>query len=71
MDSMSGHFGGEIRLAYLIDEAGKATPVTGGSVNGSLLEAQGGLEFCSDRYEAEGYSGPYGMKIKNVSVAGV
>jgi len=71
MDSMSGHFGGEIRLAYLIDEAGKATPVTGGSVNGSLLEAQGGLEFCSDRYEAEGYSGPYGVKIKNVSVAGV
>lgn len=71
MDSMSGHFGGEIRLAYLIDEAGRATPVTGGSVNGSLLEAQGGLEFCSDRYEAEGYSGPYGMKIKNVSVAGV
>lgn len=71
MDSMSGHFGGEIRLAYLIDENGKATPVTGGSINGSLFEAQEDLEFSSDRYETVDYSGPYGMKIKNVSVAGV
>lgn len=71
MDSMSGHFGGEIRLAYLIDENGKATPVTGGSINGSLFEVQEDLEFSSDRYETVDYSGPYGMKIKNVSVAGV
>ena len=28
MDEMSGHFGGEIRLAYLIEEDGKVTPVT-------------------------------------------
>ena len=69
MDSMSGHFGGEIRLAYLIED-GKAIPVTGGSVNGSLLETQGRLEFCKERYEAARYSGPYGVRIPQVNVAG-
>lgn len=69
MNAMSGHFGGEIRLAYLID-GGTVTPVTGGSINGSLLDAQGNLQFSSDRYEAANYSGPYGLRINGVSVAG-
>lgn len=69
MDAMSGHFGGEMRLAYLID-GDKVIPVTGGSINGSLLEAQGELEFSSDRYEAANYSGPYGLRIGGVNVAG-
>ncbi len=70
MDSMSGHFGGEIRLAYLIED-GKATPVTGGSINGSLFDCQTALQFSQDRYEASHYSGPYGLRIDQVSVAGI
>lgn len=69
MDFMSGHFGGEIRLAYLID-GDSVTPVTGGSISGSLLETQGNLQFSSDRYEAANYSGPYGLRINGVNVAG-
>ncbi len=69
MDAMSGHFGGEIRLAYLIED-GKVTPVTGGSINGSLFEAQKNLEFSADRFESANYSGPYALKIRDVSVAG-
>lgn len=69
MDAMSGHFGGEIRLAYLID-GDSVTPVTGGSINGSLLEAQENLHFSSDRYESANYSGPYGLRISGVNVAG-
>lgn len=70
MDEMSGHFGGEIRLAYLIDEDGTVTPVTGGSVNGSILEAQKDLAFSTDRYLTADYDGPYAVRLKNVSVAG-
>ena len=70
MDAMSGHFGGEIRLAYLVDEDGRATPVTGGSVNGSILEAQKDLTFSTDRYLTAEYDGPYAVRLKNVSVAG-
>ena len=70
MDAMSGHFGGEIRLAYLIEADGKVTPVTGGSVNGSILEAQKRLVFSTDRYLSIGYDGPYAMRLSGVSVAG-
>lgn len=69
MDSMSGHFGGEIRLAYLIED-GKVTPVTGGSVNGSILEAQKDLTFSTERYLTAQYDGPYAVRLKNVSIAG-
>lgn len=69
MDSFSGHFGGEIRLAYLLED-GKAIPVTGGSVNGNLLEAQKHLRFSTDRYVCAGYEGPYAVRIPSVAVAG-
>ncbi len=69
MDSFSGHFGGEIRLAYLI-ENGKATPVTGGSINGNIFEAQKDLAFSRERYAELSYEGPYAMLLRNIPVAG-
>ena len=69
MDEFSGHFGGEIRLAYLIED-GKITPVTGGSVNGSLIEAQGEMTFTADRYRNASYDGPYAVRFANISIAG-
>ncbi len=68
-DPFSGHFAGEIRLAYLIED-GKLTPVTGGSVNGSILDAQKDLVFSKERYTEIGYDGPYAILLKNVAVAG-
>lgn len=70
MDSFSGHFGGEIRLAYLIGEDGSVTPVTGGSVNGSLFEAQKDLQFSAERYETASYEGPYAVRMSGINVAG-
>ena len=70
MNAMSGHFGGEIRLAYLID-GDRVTPVTGGSVNGSLLEAQKDLTFSTERYVTAKYDGPYAVRLTGVSIAGV
>ena len=69
MDSFSGHFGGEIRLAYLM-ENGKATPVTGGSINGNIFEAQKDLMFSKERYTELSYEGPYAMLLKSIPVAG-
>jgi len=68
-DEMTGHFGGEIRLAYLY-ENGKVTKITGGSVNGSLLDASGELVFSKERYSDATYSGPRAVRIPGVSVAG-
>lgn len=69
MDSFSGHFGGEIRLAYLTDGE-KRIPVTGGSVNGSLLEAQGDLVLSEERFVSSEYEGPYALRMRDISVAG-
>lgn len=69
MNPLSGHFGGEIRLAYLYDGE-TVTPVTGGSVNGSILEVQGNMIFSKDRYRNDAYEGPYAVRIEGVKVAG-
>ncbi len=69
-DALSGHFGGEIRLAYLLGEDGSVRPVTGGSVNGSLFDAQADLRFSTERYATSDYVGPYAMRLPRVSVSG-
>ena len=69
MDALTGHFGGEIRLGFL-HENGAVTPVTGGSVNGSILDCQGNMTFSAERYRSAEYDGPLAVRIKGVSVAG-
>ncbi|MBO4872407.1 MAG: hypothetical protein J5496_03220 [Lachnospiraceae bacterium] len=70
LDPMSGYFGGEIRLAYLIGEDGSVTPVTGGSVSASILETQGRLLLSQERFTSACYEGPEGIRFRGVSVAG-
>ena len=69
MDSFTGHFGGEIRLAYLYTKNGVEI-VTGGSINGSLPEKQGNLIFSTERYDTLNYTGPFAVRIDGVEVAG-
>lgn len=69
MDDFSGYFGGEIRLAFLYDGE-KVTPVTGGSINGCLLEVQDKLCLSSDMEIEDGYEGPFAICIDDISVAG-
>lgn len=69
MNAMSGHFGGEIRLAYLYDGE-TVTPVTGGSVNGSILAAQRHMVFSRERYQSGNYDGPFAVAIQGVAIAG-
>ena len=69
MDTMSGHFGGEIRLAYLFDGE-RVRIVTGGSVNGSINACSGGMKFTTERYDSKNYSGPFAVMLPGVRVAG-
>ena len=69
MNAMTGHFAGEIRLAYLYDN-GSVSLVTGGSVNGSIIDAQHDLVFSEERYDSSAYSGPYAVLLKDVPVSG-
>lgn len=69
MDSFTGHFGGEFRLAFLFDGE-KVIPVTHGSVSGNLLEVQDRLTFSSDLFVDSAYRGPFAVSIPDMSVAG-
>lgn len=69
MDEWSGHFGGEIRLAYLNDGE-TVTPVTGGSINGSIFDAQKCFVFSKETQDSSKFRGPKAILLKNVSVAG-
>lgn len=69
MDPFSGYFSGEIRLAYVFDGE-KTRIVTGGSVNGSLIEAQKDLVFSAERYADADYEGPLAARFSDVNIAG-
>jgi len=69
MDDFTGHFGGEIRLAFLSDGE-TVIPVTGGSVNGSILEVQDRMTFSKERYTNSRYDGPMAVVMDGVQVAG-
>ncbi len=69
MDFFTGHFGGEIRLAYLYDGE-KITKVTGGSINGIITKAHKNLVFSKETYSDSEYEGPFAVRIENVAVAG-
>lgn len=70
MDEMDGHFKGEIRLALLHKEDGSVEELTGGSINGGLLELQEMLTFSTEQYEDKSYCGPFAVLIPDVAVAG-
>lgn len=70
MDALDGHFAGEIRLAYYYDGNGNVECVTGGSVNGSIFEAQSELTFSSETQKLSRFEGPKACMFKNVAVAG-
>ena len=69
MNPLTGRFGGEIRLAYLFMEDGVRV-LTGGSVNGSLLEKQDSLTFSREQYRSATYEGPFAIRLCGVSVSG-
>lgn len=70
MDEMDGHFKGEIRLALLHKADGSVEELTGGSINGSLLELQQNIVFSTEQYEDNSYKGPLAILIPGVAVAG-
>lgn len=58
MDSLSGQFGGEFRLAYYSDSQQQNTPVTGGSVSGNILDILDTLKLSKEELNLNGYRGP-------------
>jgi len=69
MDSLTGDFGGEIRLAFLSDGT-TVTPVTGGSISGNINNYHDQLIFSTERQVRASFEGPRAMMLKDIQVSG-
>lgn len=58
LDLYNDYIGGEVRLAYLYNENGEATPITGISISGSLKEALNGIILSNKKTVKGAYEGP-------------
>lgn len=67
MDSMSGRFGGEFRLAFYCDGS-QIIPITNGSISGSILELADEIKLSIETQTLKDYTGPYAVEIQNVSI---
>jgi PmbA protein len=69
LDAVTGDFGGELRLAYLVGEDGSRKPVSGGSVSGRIGELAG-LRLSAETQARPGYLGPLGLRLEPAAVTG-
>ena len=68
-DSITGDLAGEIRLGYL-HRGGKVTPVSGGSVSGSIAEMIGGFRFSKELRQYDSLLIPSVTRLHGATVTG-
>jgi len=71
VDSMTGSIFGEIRLGYLHDGKGNVTPVTGGSVSGSMLDNLAHMYMSKETRRYANAEIPQLTRLENITIAGV
>lgn len=69
IDSFTGDFGGEIRLA-LYHDGENTTPLTGGSISGNIGKVQENLFLSKEEQIRKGYKGPSAISLQGIMVAG-
>ncbi|TYB88906.1 MAG: TldD/PmbA family protein [Kosmotoga sp.] len=68
-DHTTGDFGGEIRMGWYCDGKDRI-PVTGGSISGNLDDIKNNLSLSNEAMSVKNYSGPFAIKLNNVSISG-
>lgn len=69
MDSVSGNFGGEIRLGYESDGV-NTHPVVGGSISANFSNVLKNIKFSKETRQINNYVVPCAILLTDVSVAG-
>lgn len=69
VDFVTGDLGGEIRLGYLHKD-GIVTPVSGGSVSGSMAKMAGALRFSKELRQYDSLLIPSVTRLKDVTITG-
>lgn len=68
LESASGYFGGEVRLARYFDGE-KYIPLTGFSITGNIYDALQDVEFSCENTTTQKYQGPKYFIFKNLNIA--
>lgn len=69
MDSITGDFGGEIRLGWYFD--GKTTTkITGGSLSGNIANIHGNFHLSKETQMEDNFCGPQAIEMYDVTIAG-
>lgn len=69
LDSITGYFGGEIRLGFYHDGS-TTVPITGGSVSGNIRNFHNNIILSEELQQINNFKGPKALKMFNVSIAG-
>lgn len=69
IDSITGDFGGEIRLGWYHDGS-TIIPITGGSVSGNIKDFHNNMIFSKEVQQINNFKGPKALKMFKVSIAG-
>lgn len=70
MDTLTGDFFGEIRLA-LLKSGDKIIPLTGGSMSANVKDIQGDLLLSKELQKDGAFEMPIGIKLRNVKISGI
>ena len=71
VNPMNGDLGGEIRLAYWHDGEGHVTPVSGGSVSGTLSELVSTLRCSTESRQYNTVRIPAVTRLRDVTITGI
>lgn len=69
MDTVTGDFGGEIRLGWYFDGT-RTIPVSGGSISGNIREVQQRMYLSQELQTVNNFVGPQTIQLFNVAVTG-
>lgn len=69
LDTLTGDFGGEIRLGFFVDGE-KKLPITGGSLSGNIKDIQSNMYLSKEVKDYGGMVAPRAIEMFDVSIAG-
>lgn len=69
MDSITGDFGGEIRLGWYCD-GNTRVPITGGSLSGNIKKVHSNMHFSKELQKVDHFYGPKSIEMYDLTIAG-
>ena len=69
VNTLTGNFGGEIRLGRYFD-GNKIIPITGGSVSGFIQDVQSHMFFSKELQQDNNFVGPATIQLFNLNISG-